>query len=69
MLWVSLSGAQKFADIDIGPLAPRWDISFVPDKDVPAGGIALEKPSVSVRAIVEHSLVTKGGLHGCLFGS
>src|SRR6516164_10138649 len=65
MLGISLPSAQEFADVDIGPLAARWDIGFVPDKHVPGGGIAPEKPSVSVRATVERSLLTKSGLHSC----
>ena len=65
MLGISLSAAQKIADIDVGPFAARWDIGFVPDKHIPGSGIAPEKPSVSVRATIEFSLPTESGLHGC----
>jgi hypothetical protein len=65
MLGISLSIAQKFADINVGPLAARWDIGFVPDKYVPGNRVALEQPSVSVRATIELSLLTESGLHGC----
>src|ERR1700747_858078 len=65
MLGISLSAAEKFADIDIGPFAARWDIGFVPDKHIPGGGIAPEKPPVSVRAAVEHFLFSESGLHVC----
>src|SRR6516164_197003 len=65
MLGISLPSAQKFADIDIGSFAARWDIGFVPDKRVPGSGITPEKPFVAVRATVEFSLLTDSGLHGC----
>jgi hypothetical protein len=57
MLGISPSRAQKFGDIDIGQLAAGWDIGLVPDEHVRSGGIATEKPSVSVRAAVELSLL------------
>jgi hypothetical protein len=51
MLGISPSFAQKFADIDVGPLAARSDIGVAPDEYVPGSGIALEKPSISPIAV------------------
>jgi hypothetical protein len=33
----------------------RWDIRFLPDKHVPGGGIAAEKPPICIRAAVQLS--------------
>jgi hypothetical protein len=52
MLGVSLAAAQKRIDIEIGDLAARWDIGFVPDEQAPRLGIADQKPPVSVRTTV-----------------
>src|SRR5215831_10168233 len=55
MLRISPPAAQKITDIDIGVPTARWDIRFVPDKYVPRGGIAAQKPPIAIRAAVKLS--------------
>jgi len=55
MLRIFSRTAEKCADIDVGHLTARWDIRFVPDKYVPRGGIAAQKPPIPIRAGVKLS--------------
>jgi hypothetical protein len=45
---VQLAAAQKSPDAEIGQLATRRDVGFVPDEYVPGIWIAAERPPVSV---------------------
>src|SRR5215472_15882388 len=55
MLGIFPRATQKCADIDIGYLTTRWDIRFMPDKYVPRGGIAAQKPPIPIRTAVQFS--------------
>jgi len=55
MLRISPSAAQKITDLDIGVPPARWDIRFMPDKYVPRGGIAAQKPPIPIRTAVQFS--------------